>query len=267
MSSGVHRHCKRLAASKSWGLDKNGGTFAVRMLPGAHNRKMCIPLKYILTRLLKIATSGKELWYILSNEMVLVNGKVATVRKAPVGLFDVVSLVKTNEHYRVLFNTKKKFTVKKITADEAKFRLTKVMKKDVDSEKVPYVRTLDGFNFPYVSLDISVNDTVKVDLGTNKIVESIKFEVDKIGFVFNGRNKGRIGVITRMETKSDNKVYVHLTDANNKEFTALDFTIMVIGDSSSIRISLDEGAGIKLDKHELSNLKYAVLENEEIAIE
>lgn len=267
MSCGVRRHCKRLAASKSWGLDKNGGKFAIRMLPGAHNKNMCIPLKYIIMRLLKLAKTSKEVRYILSNNMVLVNGKVANVHKSPVGLFDVVSIPKTNEHYRIFFNIKKKFCVKKIPSSEAKYRLTKVVRMEIDKDNVPYVRTLDGYNFPYVNMDISIHDTVKVDIESNRIVEAIKFDVDKIGFVFNGKNKGRIGVITRVEKKIDNKVYVYMIDANNREFTVLDYTTMVIGDKDSIRISLDEGAGIKLDKHTISNLKYAVTKDKDVAEE
>lgn len=263
MPSGGHRHCKRLAAPSSWGLEKTGGKFAVRLMPGAHNKALSIPLKYIVSRFLKLAKTNKEITYILSNKMIEVNGKPVTNAKAPVGLFDVVTVKKTNSHYRLLFSTTRKFKIHKISAEESAFRLTKVSKKEIVDE-VPFTRTLDGYNFKFVDPSVSVSDTVKVDIKTNKVVDFLKFEADKIAFVYSGSNTGRVGVIKRVEKLCDGKVFIYLTDANEKNFTVLESKAIVIGDKDSLWMSLDESAGIKLDEYEHSNLRYAP---EEIAVE
>lgn len=255
MPSGGHRHCKRLAAPSSWGLEKTGGTFSVRMMPGAHNKALSIPLKYVIQRFLKVAETSKEVSYILNSKMVAVNGKDITNAKMPVGLFDVVTIKKTNQHYRLLFNTSRKFVVHKISSDEAQFRLTKVMSKGED-QGVPFTRTLDGYNFRFVDPAVSISDTVKVDIKTNKVVDYLRFEADKIAFVFGGSNTGRVGVIKRIEKLRDGKTFVYLTDANEKNFTVLESKAIVIGDKSSLWMSLDEQAGIRLDEYERSNLRY-----------
>ncbi|KAI4290737.1 small subunit ribosomal protein S4e [Pancytospora philotis] len=264
MPSGGHRHCKRLAAPSSWGLEKTGGTFAVRLLPGAHNKQLSLPLKYVVQRFLKVANTSKELTYILSNKMIAVNGKDVTNPRVPVGLFDVITVKKTNQHYRLLFNVNRKFKIHKISSEEAQFRLTKVTSKGVDVS-VPYTRTLDGYNFRFVDPAVGVSDTVKVDIKTNKVVDYIKFEADKIAYVYSGSNMGRVGVIKRVEKLRDGKVFVYLTDANNKNFTVLESKAIVIGDSNALWMSLDEGAGIKYDEFELSNKRYEA--NNEIAVE
>lgn len=256
MPSGGHRHCKRLAAPSSWGLEKTGGTFAVRMMPGAHNKTLSIPLKYIVLRFLKVARTRKEVSYILSNKMIAVNGKEITNAKAAVGLFDVVTVKNTNSHYRLLFNTNRKFMVHKISSEEAQFRLTKVTKRETE-DGTPFTRTLDGYNFRFVDPAVGVSDTVKVDIRSNRVVDSIKLGADKIAFVYGGSNMGRVGVIKRMERLRDGKVFLYLTDANQNDFTVLESKAIVIGDKNSLWMSLDEQAGIKLSEYELSNLRYA----------
>lgn len=264
MPSGGHRHCKRLAAPNSWGLEKTGGTFSVRLLPGAHNKTLSIPLRYVIQRFLKVAETSKEITYILSSKMIAVNGKEVTNPKSPVGLFDVITVKKTNQHYRLLFSTSRKFKIHKISSEEAQFRLTKVTAKAVENG-TPFTRTLDGYNFRFVNPAVSVSDTVKVDIKTNKVVDFIKFEADKIAFVYSGSNMGRVGVIKRIEKLRDGKVFLYLTDANAKNFTVLESKAIIIGDHSSLWMSLDEQAGIKLDEFERSNIKYSV--DNEVAVE
>ncbi|KAI5150330.1 small subunit ribosomal protein S4e [Enteropsectra breve] len=266
MPSGGHRHLKRLAASKAWGLEKTGGKFAVRMNSGAHNKSLSIPLKYILTRFLKVAGTNKEVSHILNNEMIQINGKEVKDPKAPVGLFDVVSIKKTNEHYRLMFNINRKFKVHKISADEAQFRITKVKSKDVENG-TPFTRSLDGYNFRFVDPSVQIGDTIKVDIKTNKVVDSLRFEPGKVAFVYSGSNTGRVGVIHRIEKLQDGKSYVHLADSSNHTFTVLDSKAIIIGFADKLWISLDSDAGVKLDEFERSNLRYAVATNEVVEVE
>ncbi|KAI5169878.1 small subunit ribosomal protein S4e [Pancytospora epiphaga] len=266
MPSGTHRHCKRLAAPSAWGLEKTGGKFAVRLQSGAHNKSLSIPLRYIVQRFLKVAETSKEVSYILSNKMISINGKEVSNPKAPVGLFDVITIKKTNQHYRLMFNTSRKFKVHKISSEEAQFRLTKVTSKSV-TEGVPYTRTLDGFNFRFVDPAVGVSDTVKVDIKSNKVVDFIKLEAGKIAYVYSGSNIGRVGVIKRMEKLRDGKVFIYLTDKNNKDFTVLESKAIVIGNQNEFWMTLDEQAGMRLDEFERSNLRYPVENGAEVAVE
>lgn len=62
---------------------------------------------------------------------------------------DVLSLPKTNDRFRILFDMKKRFFLKKISPEESKFKLWKVFKKVVGANKVPYLVTHDGRTIKY----------------------------------------------------------------------------------------------------------------------
>lgn len=263
MPSGGHRHLKRLNASNKWGLSKNGGKYAIRQLPGTHNKELTIPMHYILTKFLNLAMTSKEVHYIMVNGLVLVNNKRMLNHKSPVGLFDVITVKKSNEHFRLILGINRKFKLQKITSDEAKYRLTKVSGKSFDmlkiedkEEKVPMTRTLCGYNFRYADPAIELNDTVKVDIANNKIVENYKFETGAILFIYSGSNIGRVGVIKSMEKQTDGKTLIQLVDGNMNHFTTLMTSAMVIGKDEKTFITLDESAGVKYTEFEKSNMKY-----------
>jgi small subunit ribosomal protein S4e len=77
---------------------------------------------------------------------------------------DVVSLEKTNENFRVLLDTRGRYILKSLKAEEAKFKLCKVVAKTTGANKIPYITTHDGRTIRYPHPDIDINDTVKLDL-------------------------------------------------------------------------------------------------------
>jgi small subunit ribosomal protein S4e len=96
----------------------------------------------------------------------------------------------------LIYDTKGRFTVHRITADEAKYKLAKVKKTLVGNKGIPFVVTHDGRTIRYPDPLIKVNDTIKFDLEKNKITEFIKFEVGNVAMITGGRNMGRVGIIT-----------------------------------------------------------------------
>lgn len=264
MPSGTHCHLKRIAAPPSWGLASTEGTFATRPLPGGFSKKLSIPVKYIIAKFLQVATNGKEIGYILKSKMIAINGKDVVSHKTTVGLFDVVTVKKTNQHFRLIFNVQRKFKLHRITAEEAQFRLTKVSHKYV-SDNVPYTCSIDGYNFRFVNPSISPSDTLKVDIKTRKVVDSLRFEAGHTVFVYGGSNIGRVGVIKRVENIGKDDANVYLEDANGKSFTVLRSRSIVIGTGKNLWMTLDESAGIKLTEFELSNIRYA--DKKEVEIE
>lgn len=264
MTSGAHHHLKRLNAPIQWGLDKFGGKYAVRPLPGPHNKSLSIPLKYIIARFLKVANTSKEIEYIISEKMISINGKDADSGKFPVGLFDVITIKKSNLHFRLYFGPNKKFKLRKISSDEAQFRITKVVSKYVYN-RVPLTAAMDGFNFKFADPSINVADTVKVDIKTNQIVSAIGIEVGKIGYVFLGTNAGRMGVVKRIDIAVDGRKTIQLQDKNMKLFNVPEAGMMVVGnDEKSILVSFDQEDGVRLNNFERSNIKYATEDKVEV---
>jgi len=55
--------------------------------------------------------------------------------------------------------------------------LCKIKRKEVGPNKVPYIVTHDARTLRYPHPDISVFDTVKLELGSNKVLDHLKFEI------------------------------------------------------------------------------------------
>lgn len=263
MPCGSHHHLKRLAVPTQWNLDKNSGKYAVRPLPGPHSKELSIPLKYVLARFLKIANTAKEIEYIATNKMIKINGREVDSVKFPVGLFDVITIMKSNLHYRIYLGANKKFKIHKITSEEAQFRISKVVSKHT-YEGIPLTHTMDGFNFKFSNPSINLEDTVKIDLRTNQIVANSAIEVGKISYVFAGPQSGRIGKITKIDVAVDLKKTVFMQDKLGKIFQATSDKLMTLGSEESLMIRLEETDGIRLNAFEISNNKYSVEKDVEV---
>lgn len=93
---------------------------------------------------------------------------------------------------------------------------------------------------------VKVNDTVKVDLRTNKIVGHVKFEAGNLCFITKGHNTGRVGVIVRRDRHFGSFDIVHVRDAAGHEFATRLSNVFVIGEGAEPMVSLPKGNGIKL---------------------
>ncbi|PKY15351.1 40S ribosomal protein S4 [Rhizophagus irregularis] len=246
MARGPRKHLKRLNAPKHWMLDKLTGTYAPRPSPGPHKLRECLPLVIFLRNRLKYALTSKDVQSILMQRLVKVDGKVRTDSTYPAGFMDVISIERNGENFRLIYDTKGRFTVHRITADEAKYKLAKVKKVQVGSKAIPYIVTHDGRTIRYPDPLIKVNDTIRFDFETNKITEFIKFEVGNIAMITGGRNMGRVGIITHRERHVGGFDIVHIKDSVDRQFATRLINVFVIGESNKPWISLPKGKGVKL---------------------
>ncbi len=67
---------------------------------------------------------------------VKVDGKLRKDRGFPLGIMDVLSLEKTSERFRILYDHKGRFYLKELEPEEAHFKLLKVTKKILGPNKV-----------------------------------------------------------------------------------------------------------------------------------
>ena len=76
--------------------------------------------------------------------LVKVDGKVRTDSNYPAGFQDVISIEKTGENFRLVYDTKGRFTVHRITAEEASYKLGKVRRVQLGRGGIPYLVTHDA---------------------------------------------------------------------------------------------------------------------------
>jgi ribosomal protein S4E len=79
------------------------------------------------------------------------------------------------------------------------FKLCKVRSVQFGQKGIPYLNTYDGRTIRYPDPLIKANDTIKIDLETNKIMDFFKFNIGNVVMVTGGRNTGRVGVIKNRE--------------------------------------------------------------------
>merc|ERR1712191_6490 len=120
MARGPKKHLKRLAAPKSWMLDKLGGVFAPRPSTGPHKLRESLPMVVFLRNRLKYALNYSA------------------------GFMDVITIDKTGEYFRLVYDVKGRFAIHRITAEEAQYKLCKVKRVQVGPKGIPFLTTHDG---------------------------------------------------------------------------------------------------------------------------
>uniref|UniRef100_A0A1X7VF37 KOW domain-containing protein n=2 Tax=Amphimedon queenslandica TaxID=400682 RepID=A0A1X7VF37_AMPQE len=246
MARGPKKHLKRPNAPKHWMLDKFSGRYAPRPSPGPHKLRECIPLMVFLRNRLKYALTGDEVKKIVKQRLIKVDGKVRTDTTFPAGLMDVVTIEKTSEQFRLLYDVKGRFCVHRITPEEAKYKLGKVKRAQLGPKGIPYLVTHDGRTIRYPDPLIKVNDTVRIDIATGKITDFVKFDVGNLVMVVGGRNLGRVGVITNRERHHGSFDIIHIKDAKGNTFATRQTNVFVIGKNNKALISLPKAKGIRL---------------------
>merc|ERR1712141_356215 len=246
MARGPKKHLKRLHAPKHWMLDKLGGVFAPRPSTGPHKLRECLPLMVFLRNRLKYALTYDECKKILNQRLIKVDGKVRTDNTYPAGYMDVVTIEKTGENFRLIYDVKGRFAVHRITGDEAKYKLCKVNRVAVGPKGVPYITTHDARTVRYPDPLIKTNDTVQIDIATGKIKEFIKFDSGNLCMITGGHNLGRVGTITHRERHPGSFDIVHVKDALGHTFATRLNNVFIIGKGNKPMISLPRGKGVKL---------------------
>jgi len=251
---------KRLAAPHHWMLSKMGGVYAPRPSQGPHKMRECVPLVVLLRNRLKYALTRREVMMIVMQRLVKIDGKVRTDSNFPAGLMDVVSIEKTNENFRLLYDSKGRFVLHRVSAEEANYKLLRVRAKAVGgkaahgknpftngrSGSVPYIVTHDARTIRYPDPNINLNDTVKFDIKQNKIVGHLKFEPGQLCLAIRGNNIGRVGTIVSHEHHPASYDIIHIKDARNNEFSTRIQNVFIIGNGSEAAISLPKSKGLKV---------------------
>lgn len=250
MARGDRKHLKRLNTPKHWMLSKMDGVWAPRPSQGPHKLRECLPIILILRNRLKYALTGKETKQICMERHVKIDGKVRTDPTFPAGFMDVVDIPAANDTFRLIFDPKGRFVLHRIKDEEKSYKLARVKSLGVTLKKVPYCVTHDGRTIRYPDPLIKVNDTVKIDIASGKILDFYHLNAGKVAMITKGRNAGRVGTIVHFEKHPGAFDICTVRDAAGNSFATRSENVFVIGSPEKLEISLPKGQGIKLSIHE-----------------
>lgn len=74
---------------------------------------------------------------------------------------DVISIERTNEHFRLLYDVKGRFTTHRISKIESQFKLSKVAKQSTGPKNVPFIVTHDARTIRFPDPHIKVLWVIK----------------------------------------------------------------------------------------------------------
>eukprot|EP01097_Dermamoeba_algensis_P002212 TRINITY_DN187_c0_g1_i2.p1 TRINITY_DN187_c0_g1~~TRINITY_DN187_c0_g1_i2.p1 ORF type:complete len:266 (+),score=44.71 TRINITY_DN187_c0_g1_i2:90-887(+) len=245
MVRGPRKHLKRLNAPRHWMLDKLAGKWAPRPSPGPHKLRESLPLVVLLRNRLKYALTRREVISIVAQKLIKVDAKVRTDPNYPAGIMDVVSVPKTNENFRLIYDVKGRFNVHRITPEEAKFKLLKVRKVFTSPKGVPVAVTHDGRTIRYPDPLISANDTLKFDLSEKKVTDYVKFDTGNLVLVTGGHNIGRVGVVEKKEKHPGSFDIIHVKDSAGHSFATRVSNVFVIGKGTKSLVTLPKRKGVR----------------------
>lgn len=183
---------------------------------------------------------------ICMEKHVKIDGKVRTDPNFPAGFMDVVEIPKAGDQFRLVFDTKGRYVLHRIDDEEKKFKLCRVKRQELTQKKVPYIVTHDGRTVRYPDPLIKVDDVVKIDIATGKIVDFLKFEAGKLAMITKGRNTGRVGTILHVEKHPGSFDIVTVRDSAGHTFSTRQENVFIIGSGNTPAISLPKGQGVKL---------------------
>ena len=197
---------------------------------------------------------------IVMRRSVQVDGKTRTDLNYPAGFMDVVSIPKTDEQFRLLYDTKGRFVLHRINKEEAGYKLLRVVRVARGSKAtigrnpfhtgqagvIPYLVTHDGRTLRFADPAVKVNDTVKFDIATGKQVDHLRFDVGQLTMITRGHNIGRVGTIVSIERHPGSFDIVHLKDKRGAVYATRLQNVFVIGEATKPWISLPKGKGVKL---------------------
>lgn len=90
------------------------------------------------------ALNGREMKAIVMQRLIKIDNKVRTDINYPTGYMDVITIEKTGEHFRLVYDTKGRFTVHRIEAAEAEYKLGKVKRVQLGKGGIPFLVTHDA---------------------------------------------------------------------------------------------------------------------------
>lgn len=224
-------HIKRLAAPKTWQVNRKGIKFITKPIPGPHSLKNGIALGTLLKEILSFANTTREIKKLLHLNEVKVDGKPIKDFRFPVGLFDTIEFVNTNEYFRIILNKNGKIGLVRISKEEALLKPCKIIGKSLVKGKLQ-LNLYDGKNILVDKDGYKVGDTIILSLPGQKISKLLNLDKNSIIFLAGGKHIGEVG---NVEDIVENKI-IYKNQKNDLIETSKKYAFVIGDDKSSLKL-------------------------------
>ncbi len=199
----MKRHIKRLAAPATWNVKRKSTKFIARPNPSGHPIEMAVPLILFMKEIANYAKTTKEVKTIIHEKYILVNGRRRYDHRYAVGFLDVIEFGDPQETVRIIVDKRGKIGYVKIPAKEAEIKICKIIGKRAMKGNKLQLNLSDGQNFLINPKDRSkINDSVVVNIKSNKIIEYLPFEKNTTVLFKEGKQIGHLGKVIDVDQEN-----------------------------------------------------------------
>lgn len=197
------KHLKRLAAPATWNVKRKSTKFIARPNPCGHPLDMAIPLIVFMREIGSYAKTTKEVKTIIREKHILVNGRRRYDYRDAAGFLDVIEMGDPQETVRIIVDKRGKISYVKIPIKEAEIKICKVIGKRAMKGNKLQMNLSDGQNFLINPKDREkINDSVVVNIKSNKIIEHLPFEKNATVFFREGKQIGQMGKVIEVDKEN-----------------------------------------------------------------
>ena len=207
----MKNHLKRIAAPRTWKLNRKEHKFTLRPNCGAHSLDNGLALGVILRDHLGVVSTMSEAEKLLNNNEILIDGKRKKDRKTIVGLFDRLTISKLGLNYELSLNDKGRLIVSEISPEESSVKILKVIGKTVLPKNKIQLNLYDGKNIFY-DQPVKVGDSVLISLPDLKIKGILPLKEGANVFLVKGKHAGSKGILKSIKDES-----AHYVDNDKNE--------------------------------------------------
>lgn len=246
---GGSRTLKRLNTPKFLQIKRKHGKFFVTPSPGPHPSRLCLPLLHIVRDLLEIVDNYREAKKLIGLGNFKVDGKIVRDRTFPVGLMDVLSIVKTNKHYRILPDSHHGLILHEIPEAESTFKLCRITQKTTLKGGNIQLNLHDGRNI-FINVkdpkkpkeDVYKRmDVLKITVPEQEILKVLKFKEGNLAIIMSGKNIGQLGkVLTILKRFGPKASTVSIQHNSEHTETLYDYTFIIGEGQSEINLPKSE---------------------------
>ncbi|MCK4476325.1 MAG: 30S ribosomal protein S4e [Methanophagales archaeon] len=232
----MEKHQKRIAAPRSWRIERKTAYWAVKPRPGPHPGGRSMPLLLVVRDMLKLADNSKETKRILNEGNVVVNGRVRKDHKFPVGIFDILSIPVIKANYMVFLDKKEKLSLVEIEEEEVSGKLCRVENKRLLKEERIQLNLHDGRNIlpgKELAEKIKTHDSLMISLPDNEILQHFAYKEGSKVMVIGGKHSAQTGEIEEIRvTRSPESNVVKIKPFNGgvESFETIDDYVFVVGE-------------------------------------
>lgn len=192
---------KRLAAPKTYWINKKVNTWVIKAMPGSHKISESIPLGVLLRDVIKVVKDAREAKKLLNDSQILVDGVVRNNPRFTIGFMDVVSILKIKKNYRVIFDYKGRIKTESVNNKDSGFKIVKVIKKMIKGSVYQFT-THDGRTIILKLKDgnkIKINDSLIIKIPSQEIIKHMPLKKDSIIIIKGGQHKGETAKVTDLK--------------------------------------------------------------------